>query len=539
MMLQEQIEGWRKDGLLDDKGVFTLSPGELFAGFRGERIDDRDRYLSLIIGTGLVCHASSISVDRSASQLLVRMPGAYLRKEDLQQSLFQLFSSSPTRGSDLILGLLIAGSFDAERAAVEVCHPELPSYRWSSESPDEYEDLEVEAGIAELMIVTIDFDASWLEDLVEWLEDLHQPEDAVECLSVAKICRYSVVDIEIEGRKINTPLTLGQAPVALVRGESPPVADFQGTLLQRPAAVWAGVVALDKGPLHFVVRGLRYDGPGDLRLRGLVVCDALSVDPARQEIVIDKHYRAVVDDLEEMRSEMLARVDLSRVSHEWGLEMRDFFLEPKIHRELSQDAKGQVAKWLDLIPQGDDFEEQLSQLRFLYRVAEMYQKSGDVNGLEIVAEKAYQRARLMFDDVGRSLELIDMCAQLCHWLGHRRAEAYGWELLAASRALRKEDERVEERLLTVYRNPVGHLGKAMATMALSAYLKNKGKRRQAREYSSLLEEELKALNLRLEREELLALSVEKPDVVLATLSAKFSHLALYDKELRRAVEGSI
>ena len=536
MTLQEHLDRLRVDGCLDCDDVVTLSVAELFSRFRQVSLEDAERYLALIVGTGLACHADSVTVDRSASKLEVRMPGAYLRKEDLQRSFFTLFCAEPPRGSDLVLGLLMAGSFKAESVRLDVRHPELPSYCWSSENPEDYLGLEVEDDAKEEMVVTIEFDASWLEDVIEWLNDFRHPEDAAECLSLSQLCRFSGVDISVEGSRINTPLSLGQAPVALARGESIPVSHLKTSLLQRPAGRWTGVVGLDNGPLSFLVRGILFEGRKDLMLTGLVVCDDLTLDPTRREISDDALYRMVIDDLVEQRVEMLQQLDLSKVSHEWRLQMMDFLLRPEVHRHLSAAAQEQLVAWLELIPEGDDHDRQLLELRFLYRAAERYEKNGRYENLEVAAEKAYQRARLMFDDAGLSLELVDTCAQLCHWLRDRRDDAYGWELLALSRALRKNHEGLKERLLKVREYPLGSLAKAMTTMALWAHLTDRRERKKAREYSSLFRHELKAVSLRLQTEQLLELSREKPRVVLATLGFKFSHLASYESEIKRALE---
>lgn len=532
MTLQDILESWSSEKLLNSNGTLLCTPQELFSRFGSLAPNERERYLTFIIAAGLNSHAESVSIDRAASRLTVVMPGAYLDKQDIQKSLHSLFSAHPSRGSELLLGLCLAQSFEATGSVLEARHPDLPSYRWSTEAPENFVEIENDAiGLT----VWVDFEASWMESILDWVEALHQVEEAPECLALATLCRYSATPIEIEGRPINVPFSLQDAPISLIRGEPIPYQEYNGQLVHLPSADWNGVVALKTGRLQFMVRGLLYPGPNNLRLHGIVNCDSLRLSPDRDTVIQDDLYHSILKDLLSQQQVLLKRVDLGAAEFEWCSEMSDLFLKEEVVNGLNQESKNRLVNLLAQIPQGDNFTDQASELAFLFKAAEEYNALGLSAEREIAAEKAYQRARLMFDET-RSLDHIDICIQLCHWLDHRTSEAYGWELLAASRALRKFDERSEERLHQVHKSPVGRQARAMASLALGVLLRERKEVRKSKEFMNRFEEECAAIPSRLERDELVALLNETSKTILVFLSTKFRHLASYYDEISQALE---
>ena len=531
MTLDALLQSWIEDGLIEKSGLTVFSGEELFARFRSIELEDAARYLSLIIASGIDCHATSAEVGKSSSRLVVRLPGAYLDKPDIQQSLSTLFKARPARGSDLILGLLMAQTFLAEQSVLEVVHPQLPSYRWLSSRPEAFQ--KMESGPSH-MLLKVDFEVSWLEALQSWLESLHQPESSPECLLLESLCRYSSIPISIEGQRITTTYSLAGAPIAVSIGEPLKLEDYKGKLLFEPVAPWRGVVALEPGEIQFVVRGLMIEGSCGLNLRGLVFADNLSLDPSRTQILPDDAYRSLLEGLKRQRDRMLREVDICKESFEWGKQMHELFLRAEIYQLLPQPAIARVVSWLEFIPQGDDTKKQVAQLNFLYWAAEKYNELGMPQEREVAAEMGYQRVRLLFDSIS-SVKLADMCAQLCRWLAARRGEAYGWELLAASKALRKGQEGLMNRLEALYGNPIGKFGKCLLSLGLSVLARKTKQYQLGREFRSRANEEMRRLSSRLERAEIEDISSQDTETILAILAGKLYYLALYDDEVRKAM----
>lgn len=527
MKVIEQLKKWQDSGALRQDGELQGTWQELFQQCRSHSFDDWERYLTLLVSTALACGAASVEIERTAATVTVSAPGAYLSKENLQRSFFTLFHSHPERGSELALALLMVAGRGLETATIISRHPQLPSYAWNLDNPDELQEAEEGDAVLE---VSLRFDASWTEALSDWVSSLWSEEDSSECLLVEELCRYSSASISIEGREVHAPYTLPDTPIAIERGNSLPF-DFKGTAVSRPAAKWSGVIALGEGPLRMVVRGMVFEGPDLSNLSGLIVCDQLQLTLDRSAIVQSDLHTEIIADLEELRTEMWSLLDLSKAGEAWFKEM----LGHLVQAEISETAREQLVTRLVQIHEGEVSDGQLPILQFLYRATSDYSKSGEPARLELTAEKAYQRARLLFDDYALNLELIDMCTDLCSWIPARREQGHAWEMLAASRSLKKNNKDAKERLLKLLDKPIAEKGRAIANFGLWAL--DRGAR-NSQDYYSAYKAELKSITSQTLRKELEKLRSRDAVVVRSVLASKLQTLASYDGDVYRALETS-
>lgn len=486
------------------------------------------RYLALLCSAGIACGASSIEVYRDASWLVVKMPGAYFHERDLDRGLAMLFAPRRIPVCDLVLGLLLSRAMGSQSATVHARHPEQPSYQWQLDSAEsEYQ----EKGEA-LLKVVVGFEASWLEQAVDWLQSFTTPEKSEECIWLQQLSQHAQTPISIEGTPINKPWLIEGSPIALVRGQPCQLEPDKCELVCEAKLDWEGVLALGPGRLRFVVNGLLYPGPEDLRLDGLVVHNQLSVDPCRESVEVPPELR---EEFLNLRQRLVPKVDLTRVPPGWLYPMLDLYLESALEGQLSDPAMDCLVNSLEEIPEGDRPHEDLPELQFLHRRCQHYRENGQNERLQVAAQKGYQRARLAFDDAGLSLELIDICAELCLDLDYLRSASTDWRLLGTAVALRKLRDSSQERLERLLELSPGRHRSALLHLGLWAYHSSQKQRREAHHHRETLQELLPTLTRRFEAEEMQTLLREDPEVVCAMVASKLQHLAAYNEEVDRAL----
>lgn len=527
MNVTELIRSLKADGTLDSEGRFTVSLNQARHKLKSFTASDSSRYLLLLIGAGVAAGATSLVLTSSSEKLQLMMPGAYFDEGQLMAGFEQLFlRKGRPFSTDLLLGLQLAQSHGATRCEVVCQDPERPSFGWeldkaegtSEEAPDGPTSTSITLHFAE---------RSWSE---RFLGD-NELQD--ELAWVRRFCKLSRLPLELDSISLNQPILVDPSPTLLVHGEGLRVESQARAQVEDPLEfAWSAALGLGPGPLSLVRYGVSFPGPEDLFLRGAVYHDDLPLDLSREKLVEGKAYKALMSELLVAREKLLVATDLELVPPSLIPGLAPLLIEPAVSGKLSLERMKILVEWLDRHPVTHSSSDRRSEAKFLYQMAQLFEKVGDPR-LKSTAVKAYDQAQLLFAEGRLNAELVEMCGWLATHLNLTRA-AQHWKLLRLSMSLarrRADSEVLLREQLRLTRLPVRlaylHLG-------LAAFLETRGDEETAAKEKAVVAHLMERIDNRTELRMLKDLLREDADLVCSVVAHTLRHHASHSKSVALA-----
>lgn len=535
MNIASLISSFKADGTLDSEGRFTVGLKQARKKLTAFNSSDTSRYLVVLVGAGIGAGARGLALDKSPGGLRLTMPGAYYRESELMAAFEQLFvrTARPTT-TDLLLGLHMALGEGALECAVTCQDEEQPSFRWVLGQEHEASEEAPSGSTATIIEITFSERAS---GPLRWLQgspSSSEHSDGHQLLE--KLCAHASVPVMVGNKKLNRPIRLPHAPIALVRGEQTDVKLESPTIISDQAGRWTGALALRPGVVSLVVHGVMFEGPSNLRLDGVIYADKLRLDISRERVVKDRAYKGLLRQLKRVRTEMLTWVDLDSVPRGWPSQMADLLIEPALAGRISQDKMKRLVEWLDSQPRSPDDSSRLAELRFLYQMAQLYERvDGGGQRLKRTAKKAYEQAHLQFANEGLDPSLVDMCAWLAEHLDSGQLAATNWRTLGAGLALGRRRADSERRLRRLLKKTMRPEREAHVRMGLAAYLDTVGQEDSAKRERSQVAELLEVIDQRVERRNIQDLLSEDAILACSLVAHTLRHFASHSPVVARAI----
>lgn len=340
----ELLQSMREHGTIDSQGEFTISLSEARRKLTQFGSSNRARYLLLFLSAGIGAGAQVVSIARQQPSYVLTMPGAYIPESALLSAIRGQSDSGLPCAADLGLGLRTALALGARSIELSLRHPQQPSFHWTLSSEGQTSEPLDPGDTA--MEVRVLFPASWQDRLGGLLSRFRGYASLPEELRlVEQFCDHCDVPIEIAGTPVNRPIFLPPAIVYAQVGEN-----RGGTFFERPPLVldldrgWRGQLSLGEGPTWLVVNGLTMGQLEDDGLAGVVYHDSLKLDLARENLVQDETYDALLDDLARVRLALL-----EQVTHRLAESNRSVhvgLLETGLSQQLSDEGCHRYLCWL-------------------------------------------------------------------------------------------------------------------------------------------------------------------------------------------------
>ncbi len=347
--IDDLLNSLRDHGTIDSQGQFTLSLADARRKLTHFHSSDNSRYLLLLLSAGVAAGAERIDIRHSEKVLEVSLPGAYLPEPDLLASLGEpLKGESAPGASDLALGIQAAFGFNVAVIQVQVQSPEKGSYAWVLEPSTERSAPTPSAPQTGIGLAL--HYRSTLRDRVKGLLQSLRGYAGMppEIRQVDRYCDLCPRPIRYQTESITRQLMLPDAPARVQIGPLP-----EGLLGFKPDRImgglpWRGALALRSGSVQLVVHGVSYCRIDSTGLTGVIYGDHLKRDVSRERVVQNPTYRALLDELEEVRYQLyetlahkLDELEKDELNETLGELILSF-----LNQRLSHRAQKTVWNWL-------------------------------------------------------------------------------------------------------------------------------------------------------------------------------------------------
>lgn len=454
MELSQFIDKLRQEGSVDSEGQFTLGFADARRKLSEFAVVKPDRYLVLLVSAAIAQGATDIHVDRDDFELHFKAESVYFSTQQIRRGFESLLAGKGGSAAlDLALGLHGAFQVDALTVEVDCWHPEEPSFSWTMKADQEDVKPLVSCEKHELRMVICFQKRNVLTRTKSWLRQAggHSvvgPESAL----VARYCSLSLVDIFLNQELVVTGVRAREAPVgAMVTPFSPLSRDDRetfrirgnpheatGQLLDRTATNWLGWVSLQEGPLHFVIHGVTYTADESLGLAGVVYCSELERDLSREKVVKNQTYRALLEELDELRVEMVRNLRVYQVKVEWKAWVAEQARDCAQRDLLGPSLLVSYADWLRDDPKW-------LKARAVIQLARTRRApiKDEPRRVEELMEQALRDARDYLEEFKDDLVVLDLCCQILERLGE--VQLWDWYLLAGLAALQDGSPGARDR----------------------------------------------------------------------------------------------
>jgi hypothetical protein len=308
LQVDQLLDSLRKTGTIDSQGAFTLSLSKARAKLAQFQSSDPARYLVSILSGGVGGGASSIRMTDHGTKVSVWMDGAYLAEEDLLAALNSAYEGEENGALDLVLGCRGALSYGADKIEIRVSGADQADYLWILEQDSE-EGRKEEISEAQGVGVDIVFDETIIERLERFVSKFRgYAGQRREFQMVERLADRCPVPVTLDGELVVRPFYLPNGPLEIQVGQVSSVSFSQSPMQFSRFQDWSAGLVCRAGRVSLVVRGVVCGSVDSDDFSGVVYHDSLGLDLTREKVRVGEEADRFLDQLEELRCQVLFRL---------------------------------------------------------------------------------------------------------------------------------------------------------------------------------------------------------------------------------------